>query len=236
MTKVITIYNQKGGVGKTTLVMNLAHALARLEASVTVVDLANPPFCHVWFKLPADGLALRWMRGEEVQGFDTRLGIRLLTGYYPMGEALTDWEHQSLSVETIRRKRLEALRTDFVIIDGYRCELWVERALLQISDLVLIPHHPGTPMISTDSTLTLCQEIREEGWAGRYDLVGWVEGVGDVERSVEIGRKADGVLLLTWNERTRKMRSVFEPPRVARVMGEFHNLAMWLLAVGEVAR
>jgi len=232
MTKIVTVYNQKGGVGKTTLAVNLAHALGRTGEAVVLMDLANPPYCHEWLGVPANNSALRWLKGENVTPVPTRLGIGALTGHEPSAAAPFDGKAEGITAEMIRRERIEALGADVVVVDGYRREYEIEHALLGISDVVLIPHHPGTPLDGTQSALGICAGLRQEGWRGRYFVVGWLEREEDDERHSEIDWQADGVMLMNWSEQARQryMTSVFEAPNVHWLV-EYHNLVMWLKEV-----
>ncbi|MFN6515975.1 MAG: ParA family protein [Nostoc sp. CreGUA01] len=45
MTKIISIFNNKGGVGKTTILWNLADAIARKEKRVLMIDF--DPQCNL---------------------------------------------------------------------------------------------------------------------------------------------------------------------------------------------
>lgn len=52
--KVVTVFNAKGGVGKTTLVMQLAGALGRRHSKVLVIDMDSQASATQWAKQAAD--------------------------------------------------------------------------------------------------------------------------------------------------------------------------------------
>jgi cellulose biosynthesis protein BcsQ len=71
MTTTLTLFNHKGGVGKTTLTVNLADALAREGMTVLLID--TDPQCNLSaFYLPEDDLDQ--LLGESGDGADENSG------------------------------------------------------------------------------------------------------------------------------------------------------------------
>ncbi len=70
--KIISIFNNKGGVGKTTLAYHLAHILAEMGKKVLILDL--DPQCNMsLYGMSEEDLETIWQAEESVieNGFDT---------------------------------------------------------------------------------------------------------------------------------------------------------------------
>lgn len=115
--QVITVAQQKGGAGKTTLVTHLAVALAQSGQSVAVVDI-DP-----------QGSLSRWMETREAAGPEAGqapLTHRQITGWRTQGE-----------VEKLARDH------DWVLIDSPPHMETEARIAMRAAALVLVPVQPS---------------------------------------------------------------------------------------------
>lgn len=122
--RVIAVMNQKGGVGKTTTTLNLAHALSRAGQVVVAIDM--DPQAHL---TAGFGLLVRPQAGigdvlidSDVGIKDTLLEARENLFLVPAGDRLGDLEH--LQVGGAKRGFLlkdvitqQIKRVDYILID-----------------------------------------------------------------------------------------------------------------------
>lgn len=125
MTKIYTLVNQKGGVGKTTSTINLAAYLAKLGQRVLVVDLdpqANATSCLGVDKLLVEGSTYDALLGEDDIFPFILLNERLRLSLLPSSPSLAGAEVELVD-ELARESRLKkallkvASRYDYVLID-----------------------------------------------------------------------------------------------------------------------
>ncbi|MBI5842425.1 MAG: ParA family protein [Chloroflexi bacterium] len=125
MTRIYTLVNQKGGVGKTTTSINLGAYLAQLGQRVLVIDLdpqANATSCLGVDKLNVPGGTYEALiNGAPASSF-ILLNEKLKLSLLPSSPALAGAEVElvdELARETRLKKALEPLRGryDYILID-----------------------------------------------------------------------------------------------------------------------
>lgn len=111
---IVALLNQKGGVGKTTLALNLAGVWAQQGKRITLID-ADP-----------QGSALDWSQQRAREGWPRLFGVI------------------GLARDTLHREAPELARdADMIVIDGPPRVAALMRSALLASDLVLIPVQPS---------------------------------------------------------------------------------------------
>lgn len=125
MTRIYTLVNQKGGVGKTTTAINMAAFLAKMGQRVLVVDLdpqANATACLGVDKRAVQGSTYNALLDSEIPAASVLYNERLQLSLLPSSPALAGAEVELVD-ENEREFRLRnALKTlpetyDYILID-----------------------------------------------------------------------------------------------------------------------
>ncbi len=131
MSKVITIAQQKGGAGKTTVAAHIAVALSQKGNRVAIIDIDPQGSLSYWHKIREDRF------GEGYTGLSF--------------VAVSGWRVGS-EVNRLRRS------CDFIIIDSPPHTETEARTAIRAADLIVIPVQPSpTDLWATKATLALAK-------------------------------------------------------------------------------
>lgn len=133
--KVITVAQQKGGAGKTTVAAHLAVALSQRGQRVAVIDIDPQGSLAMWHKIRTE----RFGEGYTGMSFATISGWRV-----------------SSEINRLKRKH------DYIIIDSPPHTEADAKTAIREADLVLLPVQPSpTDLWATQATLKLAKDERK---------------------------------------------------------------------------
>ncbi|MBI2839610.1 MAG: ParA family protein [Acidobacteria bacterium] len=201
MNRVITIANQKGGVGKTTTVINLGASLAAAEKRTLIVDF-DPQ------SNSTSGLGHR----EKRKG---RSVYRVLGGSLPLEEAILGTDLPFLFLLP-SEPDLAGAEIEMVGMDGREALLRdLIGPLRESYDFILVDTPPSLGLLTLNG-LVACDSVLVPLQCEYYALEGVSELMATLDRVRETLNSAiavEGVLLTMYDDRTNLSRQVTDEVR-----------------------
>ena len=202
MVKIVTVSNRKGGVGKTTTAVHLAHGLAMKGLRTLLVDL--DPQGHVAPALglePGPGvfdlLVGRVPLGTLTQAARRDLYVLAGNGRTATAQTVLEAERAGLGALAEMLPRGRKATVDYVVLDTAPSAGRLQEMALFAADLVLVPAAVDwLSLAGVQDLIYGLKDLRQEGWAGR--LLGVLPTFhDDVTRE---SRTNLGALRASWGE------------------------------------
>jgi chromosome partitioning protein len=200
MTKIVSLANQKGGVGKTTTAINLSASLAACERKVLLIDL--DPQANA-------------TSGVGLSKNDEKSMYPVLTEGLNIRDVIRETE---LPMFHIAPSSVDLVAAEIELSDAIGREFHLRRALQEVAkdyDYVLIDSPPSLGLLTINglaaaNTVLVPMQCEYFAIEGVAQLVNTIERVRDL---VNPGLEIEGIALTMYDERMNLARQVAEEVR-----------------------
>ena len=194
--KVISVVNQKGGVGKTTTAVNLATIFAVMDKKVLIIDIDS--------------------QGNTSSGLGIKQTERKITSYNVFNglnsirDAILDTEVPNLSIVSANTN-LAAIELDLIHLKNYENILLEKLEEIKNDfDYIIIDCPPSLGLITLNA-LVACDEVLIPMLCDFYSLEGsshLLKTVEIVEKKMNPGIKIGGILFTMYDKRNKLTEQV----------------------------